>query len=334
MTPAQHAARAEVLTRIDTLFEPAAVRVVKFPSERLNAFHVYLDDGSEAFVDPRSGRAIIRWTWATSPPAFLFDLHAHLLMGAAGKTLNGYLALILVFFALSGLLLWWPRRAAFRLRHPLPRRLTPGDMLRAHSASGVLLAVPVILFAVTGAAIVFYEPASSIMSTMLDRSPAAAPFAVVSPSDAPRRAWSDILAAVDATLPEAGPRMYYPGGRENPVLTFRKSLPGEWHPNGRSYVLVNPYTARVEQAIDARTQGAGTRAMHAVYPVHGAFVGRAVLVPLAVMAALGLGWLSMSGAWSYLGRLAAQRAGRRAARRREHAPRWTPAAAAQTSESD
>jgi uncharacterized iron-regulated membrane protein len=142
------------------------------------------------------------------------------------------------------------------------------------------------------------------VSATFDRQPPVEPTAVVERTEAPRRPWPELLAAVRETLPEAGPAMYYPGSGANAVLTFRKSLPGEWHPNGRSYVLVNPYTARVEQAIDSRAQGAGTRAMHAMYPLHAARVGTWLTVPLAALAALGLGWLALGGTWAYLGRWA------------------------------
>lgn len=297
------ARQAEALTQIEQQFEPVGVRTLKFPRAGMNAYHVYLSDGSEAFIDPRTNAVMTRFRWHESVPAFLFDLHAHLMMGATGEVLNGLAAIGLVFLGLTGLVLWLPRRAAFTLRRPLPRRWSSGEMLRSHSASGVLLLAPVILFAATGAALVFYEQASTVMTTMLDRAPAEEPSAIVPRREVPHRPWTEILAVVDAALPEAGPRMYSPGTGNNAVLTFRKSLPGELHPNGRSYVLVDPYAATVVQAIDARAQGAGTRAMHAVYPVHGAFVGRLILIPLAIAAALGLAWLAIGGTWSYLGRL-------------------------------
>lgn len=295
--------QAEALTRIEQQFQPVGVRTVKFPRDGMNAYHAYLADGSEAFIDPRTNAVVARFRWNESVPAFLFDLHAHLMMGATGEVLNGLAAVGLVFLGLSGLVLWVPRRAAFTLRRPLPRRWSSGEMLRSHSASGVLLLVPVIVFAGTGAALVFYEQASVVMTGVFDAAPAAEPSAVVPRQDAEHRPWAEILAAVNGSLPEAGPRMYYPGTGNNAVLTFRKSLPGELHPNGRSYVLVDPYSAQVVQAIDARAQGAGTRAMHAVYPVHGAFVARVVLIPLAAAAALGLAWLAIGGTWSYLGKL-------------------------------
>jgi uncharacterized iron-regulated membrane protein len=311
ITSGQISRQADALTAIERQFERDGIRVIKFPRVGMNAYHAYLADGSEAFIDPRTDRVITRYRWSDSPPAFLFDLHAHLLMAATGETLNGFAALALVFLGLTGLVLWLPRRAAFALRRALPRRAAPGEMLRSHAASGVFLLLPVVLFAATGAALVFYEQTSVIVTRIFDSKPAIEPSAAVTRRDAPFRPWGEIMEAVERSLPESGPRMYYPGTAANPVLTFRKSLPGEWHPNGRSYVLVDPYAARVVQAIDARDQGAGTRAMHAMYPVHGAFVGRALLIPLAVIAALGLTWLAVGGTWAYLGKL---QAGRRRSR--------------------
>jgi uncharacterized iron-regulated membrane protein len=101
--------------------------------------------------------------------------------------------------------------------------------------------------------------------------------------------------------------MYYPGSAENAVMTFRKSLPGEWHPNGRSYVLVDPYRAQVVQAIDARAQGAGTRLMHALYPVHAAMVGGAALIAVALLASAGLTYLAVGGSWAFVARRARAR---------------------------
>ena len=108
--------------------------------------------------------------------------------------------------------------------------------------------------------------------------------------------------------------MYYPGAGVNAVLTFRKSLPGEWHPNGRSYVLVDPYRAEVVQAIDARAQGTGTRLMHALYPVHAATVGGTVFAVIAFVSAFGLVWLAIGGSWAYLARTARRPAAARRAR--------------------
>lgn len=303
-TNAEIAAQPRILDTIERRFAAEGIRIVKFPRDGVNAFHVYLADDGEALVDPRSGAEITRWHSTSDPAAFLFDLHANLLMGARGEVLNGYLALLLVCLALSGVLLWVPRRkTAFRIREALPRRFTPASMLRSHAASGVLLAAGVVLFAATGAGLVFYAELGWIASRLLDAAPVETPSAVIRPESRPRASWSRLLAAANGALPESGPAMYYPGPTTNAVVTFRKKLPGELHPNGRSYVLVDPYTAAVVQTIDARSQGAGTRALHALYPIHAAKVAGIPLATLAVLSGLGVAWLALGGAWSHLARL-------------------------------
>lgn len=292
--------RAATLERIDALFLPATPRVVKFPRERFNAFHVYLTDGSEALVDPITATVLDRWEWHDRPMPWLFELHAHLLAGDVGKTVNGAAAVGAILLALSGALVWWPRRRAMPAGRVIPARLSPGDLLRSHAGTGILAALPLLLFTATGAGIVFYGPVSKAMGGIFDRRPSLEPTAVVVPRTAAPRPWRDILAAADGAFDGTTPAMLSPGTSKNAVVTFRTRLPGEWHPNGRSYVLVNPYDARVVQAIDARTQGAGTRAMHALYPIHAARTGGAVMTAIAGITSLALAWLGVGGAWLFV----------------------------------
>jgi uncharacterized iron-regulated membrane protein len=307
--------RADVLRTIESRWRDEGVRVVKFPRPGTNVFHVWLGDGTEAFVHPRDGAVIDRWRWHSRLPAFLFELHAHLLGDRAATVVNGIAALLVAFMALTGVVFWWPaRRGAFRLRAAVPRRTTPGDLLRSHAAVGALAVLPVLLFAVTGAAIVFYDPAAAAMGRLFDRRPAEEPTARVAPRDAPSQPWEAVLATLDATFPEGETVFYYPGSPADARLQFRKRLPGEWHPNGRSYVLIDPYEGAVVQAIDARAQGAGTRLMHAVYPLHAAKVGGVPMVALGAFAAVALAWLGAGGAWSYAGRRLAARSAARVPR--------------------
>jgi uncharacterized iron-regulated membrane protein len=303
VTTTQAAARADVLTAIESRWRSEGVRLIKFPQAGINAFQVWLGDGTEAFVDPQNGAVIDHWHWYDRLPAFLFELHAHLVSEPSGTVINGVVALAVVFMAITGVVFWWPaRRGAFRLRGAVPRRITSGELLRSHAAIGAITVLPMLLFVGTGAAIVFYDSASNAMSWLLDARPAEQPNARVAPLDRPVQRWRTILAALDATFPDGETVFYYPGGADNARLMFRKRLPGEWHPNGRSYVLIDPYTGSVVQAIDARMQGTGTRLMHAIYPIHAAKVGGIAMVVLAGCTAAALTWLAVGGVWSYVSR--------------------------------
>jgi uncharacterized iron-regulated membrane protein len=320
------ARRAEVLTAIEARWEADGIRLVKFPGAGLNAYQVWLRDGSEAFVHAETGEIIDRWHWAGRLPAFLFELHAHLLVEPSGTLTNGITAIFIVFMSLTGIVLWWPvRRGAFRLRRAVPSRLTSGELLRSHAAVGALASLPVLVFAGTGAAIVFYDEVAPVISRVMDVRPPPQPDAHVDRRNSPGRPWNAVLSTIDRTFADGQTVFYYPGTSANARLMFRKRLPGEWHPNGRTYVLLDPYTAEVVQAIDARAQGAGTRLLHAVYPVHAAKVGGVTMVVTAGFAAACLSWLAAGGAWAYLSRRAA---GRRAA---DRAPRALESSASRTS---
>jgi uncharacterized iron-regulated membrane protein len=298
--PAETARRGELLDAIHARFAADGVRVVRFPRPGVNAFHVWLDDGSESLVDPRTGAVLDRWRWHERLPAFLFELHAHLLLGAPGTVINGIAALATVFLALTGVLLWGRRPSAFPLRRAAPARLRWRDLLQSHAAVGALTVVPVLVFVLTGAGMTFHGAVASGLAAAFDRVPAARPSAVIAPRDAPRQPSSAVLRAVHAAFPRGELAMYTRGAPSNAVLTFRVRNPGEMHPNGRSYVLVDPYDATVVQAIDATTQGAGTRAAHAIYPLHAARTGGPALVVLAAVAAAGLAWLAVGGSAALL----------------------------------
>jgi uncharacterized iron-regulated membrane protein len=313
LTAEARAREAAVVTSIEERFRhDGAVRTIKFPRDGVNAFHVYLEDESEAFIDPERGDLIARWTWRDSLPAFLFELHAHLLAENAGKTVNGFGALFMLFLTLTGIILWWPRKSgAFRLRRSVPRNVSPGELLRSHAASGAVAAFPILVFAATGAAIVFYAPVNAALSAMLDRQTPMKPDAVVAPIAAAERPWAERLARVRATFPEGDLVMYSPGRGKNVAQSFRLRLPGEWHPNGRSYVLLNPYDGAVVQSIDARQQGLGTRIAHAIYPVHAATVGGLLYLLFTIVGAVGLAWLSIGGAAAWILKYRATRRTRR-----------------------
>ena len=311
MTAAQAAARAGILTEIESRWRHEGVQLVKFPQPGINAYLVWLRDGTQAFVDPNSGAVIDHWSWYERPAALLFELHAHLFAERPGTVVNGIAALFVVFMALTGVVLWWPaRRAAFRLRGALPRRTTSADLLRSHAAVGALGAVPILVFVATGAVMAFYQPTARVMSRLFDgRAPVEAD-ARVAPQAQATLPWSSLLPVLDRTFADGNTVYYYPGTTDNARLMFRKRLPGEWHPNGRSYVVIEPYTGAVVQAIDARAQGAGTRFMNTIYPVHAATVGGLAVDGAAALAALALAWLAGGGVWSYVARRAARRRSR------------------------
>lgn len=300
LSEAQVARRADVLARIEAEYGAAGVQLVKFPRPGMNVYHVWVRDGSQAFHNPTDGALIDRWHPFERLPALLFELHAHLLGDDTGTLINGMAALFVLFMALTGIVLWWPSRAAYQLRGAVPAGAARPELLRSHAASGVIAFVPIVLFVATGALMAFYAPVNRALSLMIDgRAPAQADARVVPRSEA-ALPWHALLPVIDGVLPEGDTVYYYPGTADNARLMFRKRVPGEWHPNGRSYIVLDPYDGSIVQTIDARQQGVAVRFMNTIYPLHAATVGGPLMIAAGALAAVALTWLAAGGAWTYL----------------------------------
>ena len=295
---------SDTLREIETYAGGAVLTLIKFPQPGMNAFRCWFGDHSEAFVHPDSGDIIAHWRWYESLPGFLFELHAHLLMGETGEIINGVVAFAVLFLAGSGILLWWRRHQHFRLSYVFPSHFNAASILRCHTALGITCVAPVILFVTTGLLLVFYTPAAAVLTNLLDDRPPAKPDVIVIPGNKPMWEWEQILAGIEKIFPEGQLVYYYPPGPDNAAMIFRKRLPGEWHPNGRSYIVIDPYRGEVVQAIDARQEEPGVRIMNTVYPLHAARIGGPAYKTIALLGALTLALLACTGIIAYSLRLA------------------------------
>ncbi len=278
------------------------LRVLRLPHAGLPAFQAWFDHDTEALITPDGLGVLDSWQGATKLVPFVFGLHAHLLGGDTGSTVNGLAALLLVALVTSGLVAWWPRRTSFPVLAVRPGNSSRGALLRSHVAVGTLLALPILFFAATGATLVFNGPVTGWLGGWLDAAPAKRPDARVARLAKSTHTLAALAEVARRSVPDGELTMYMPGSGDNAVATFRLRTPGEWHPNGRTYVLVDPYTAEVVQQIDARQQGLGTRIGYAIYPLHAARgSGEWIALP-AVIAGLGLTWVSLGGIFTFLRR--------------------------------
>ena len=313
ITTADAAGFAEVLDRIHADFGDT-VRNVKLPQPGRHVFQVWLADGSEALVNARTGDTIDRWRPTQRLAPLLFDLHAHLMAGERGEWVNGLVAcLTVLFLALGGLLVWWPRRPAMPLRAVWPRSWSAGSLLRSHAAVGALTVAPLLLFTVTGVGLTWSGWVTPGLSRMFDRTHAP-PAPRIALWTGPRASSAALLAAIDAAfateVDEARgrrPQLVFliPARMPTAPTVARVRLPGEWHPNGRSLVYLHPQSGRVIGTVDARRQGLGTRIGYALYPLHAARLGGGTSWPLvaaAVLASVGLAVLSVTGVVTWVRR--------------------------------
>lgn len=287
---AWEASRTTVLSRTLEAHPPGHVTLVRFPGHPLGVYEVYLADDRQEYRHALSGEVLHERTALGDVLMVARDFHTHLLAGEIGELTLGWLGLVLLVLLASGLWMWWPRQGMWRASLSYPMVRFPGPLLYWwHSTSGALAFLLLGFLSLTGAAIVFYAISQSLLTGLFGGQPPDFPSRVAAHAET---RWPLVLQRLDATLPEGRTVFFYPPAEAGEPLVFRKQLPGELHPNGRSHVLLDGW-GELAAAYDASAAEWGIRATDSIYPLHAGRAGArwwqwtvaiAGLVPLALFA--------------------------------------------------
>jgi uncharacterized iron-regulated membrane protein len=186
-------------------------------------------------------------------------------------------------------------RRQFRLRSLWLADASRGQILRLHRDLGMLAALLVLLFAMTGAGVVFYDVSRSFLNALLSpgavapTAPAVTAATPVPPPDA------RTIARASARLPGGQLMSWSPPVQGSAVHLFRFRMPGEPHPFGRSTVHVDGRNGALLQVRDATQAARGERALHWLYPLHTARVGGWPYRAGVLLGGLALAILCLSG---------------------------------------
>lgn len=300
VAPADAAHHAQVFEAVARFFAGEAVWQIKLPRPDFAAYHVYLRHGGEAFVSQDGQRVIDRWQWYTDPLALLTELHINLAAGRPGRIVAGAIGVATAGMAVSGLILWWPLRRRLSGASFMPRDLRRATLLRLHRDLGAVAAPLIVLFALTGAGVVFYGASRVLLNGIFGDSPADASQPRIEAMSPVGMATGRVIEIAQAALPGARLMSYYPPPEGSGVHYFRLRQAGEIHPNGRSMAFVDGTEVALHTAIDATVQRPGERAAQWLYPLHAARTGSEAYRLLAVAVALGLAVMAATGPVTWL----------------------------------
>ena len=279
-------------------------RLIRFPRSAVAPYEVWLTDNRQIYVDPGSGDVLGVRGYEEGLMNSLFALHTKLFAGETGELVIGVAGLLMLVLALTGLVLWWPavsirwrrlrkgliivwRRGPWRLNYDL------------HRAGGFYSSLFLVLVAVTGCALVFSAQAGALLNAVAGSAPLPPPPTVdARPVDAHPFDFSLLDGALNtarAELPEAVATFVSLPVEADAPLTVRMRTPPELHPNGRSYVYLDPRNGLVLRTDNMRFGPLGARLLHAAYPLHIGSVGGAVARILYVLLGLAPAMLSVTG---------------------------------------
>lgn len=224
------------------------------------------EGGDRVWVDPGTGAVRGLRSPEGTVGGFLHEAHRRLLAGRPGEVLVGVGGLAIAVLVISGLVLAFPGRGHLRRACRIAWR--PGGRRRhldLHRVIGLWTAPLLFFSALSGAYFIFHAPVDLIVRRF--DPPAPGPEMPIRP-EGPRRSLDHLLEQAQARFPQAAPTLIaWPRGSEGPVQV-RLRQPGEPHPNGRSFVSLDPHHGSVLTVSDPGTTPWLRRGLGALYALH------------------------------------------------------------------
>ena len=303
--PAAMGAAIEAAIAVDT-----ALSRVTFADEGMALHQAIYSDGGGVYLTQTS-QVVDRWDslWGR-PELWLFDLHHYLFMGETGKVITGMLGLLLFAFAITGLILWWRTRRKFQFRL-WPAEMTKSAIIRQHRDIGAVASPLLILSALTGAFMVFPAMSDALLAPWAKAAPTAPARAQATGSVGSETDWRAVMAAAQEAFPDAMPRRLMLPKEPGEPLVLRMRQDFEWTPNGRTYVYLDPATARILSVDDPAASDAASAIEEKYYPVHAGKVGGLLWRLALTFSGLTLVLLGTLASWSFWFPKAAKRKARK-----------------------
>ena len=276
---------------------------ITFASDEVGLHHVAREGGAGSYVN-QAGATVASWSsqWER-PELWIFDLHHHLFAGHNGELAAGWAGVFGLLFVISGTILWWRSRRAFRWRL-WPNKLQPGAIVSHHRDIGILVAPLLLLTFVTGTGMIFKDVSAALLGPFgkveeRSKPPQVGPIEGAAPVAA-------MLVEAKSRFPDAELRRLILPSKPGQPWSVRMRQKFEWTPNGRTNLLFDG----AGELIKVDDPAAGSRAAainEKLYPLHSAKAGGLAWKLLMTLSGLGLTLLGALACLSFWFRRAKKR---------------------------
>ncbi|MDX1584267.1 MAG: PepSY-associated TM helix domain-containing protein [Thermoanaerobaculia bacterium] len=275
--------------QLDELFHPELYRIAQ-PAERAS-MDVVLQNVSEAggevmwarlsgsespvhevwvdcdrcqrvWVDPSTGLVNGVRSYDGTTRLWLHELHRRMLLGDAGERAVGWAGLFLVGILLSGIALWLPRKRqrAFRLLLSKGWKVATHDL---HRMGGLVVAPLLLLSALSGIYFVFHDEIDSVLNRWTDPGAVEASRPALAPGISP-----DGMIRESERLFRSAEATWFTPASQNRAATVRLRQSFESHPNGRTFVAIDPASGNITGLIDPARASVVSMLINELYPLH------------------------------------------------------------------
>lgn len=248
----------------------------------------------QVHVNPYTAEVLAVRVWGQYTMTFIYYLHHSLLAGEYGHYLVGALGVVMLFFIISGVVIWWPRKQRWRRAFTIKR---DGGSFRflfdLHKTTGIYLALLLLVSASTGFSLVFHEPVDKLVETFFQTIEYPSPKSSINSQPVPntKPTADQILAQAQQVFPDASPRRLYYPRTELDAFSVSFNQPGEaWSHYGATMVWLDQYSGETLATWNPLTNPAGNTILSWMFPLHNGdalgLAGRWLMVLLGLAPAL------------------------------------------------
>ena len=266
ITAAENAAPSgATLSRLYLSRAPGSPHTARFPNA------AGAGNAIEISIAPDTANAVAVRVWGSYPMTWLYSFHHSLNAGQTGKYIVGTMGVALLFFSLSGIVIWWPRRGQWRKvlrvnRHQGSVRLN----YDLHKFIGILFSVLLGLSAFTGIGLIFHGPMEAAVNFV---SPLTE---LPSPSSTPQNTSQVLPIGADTAVKNAESvfpgavlkRIYLPTSATASYQLLFAQADEAWTNYGASKVWVDQYSGEILASWNPLTAASGNSFLIWQFPLH------------------------------------------------------------------
>jgi len=227
------------------------------------ANEVLLQSGLLATIDPYTGKVLGVRDRETSLARRLHVLHTSLLADDFGERIVAFMCIALLFLAISGVYLWWPR-GIFTLRRAASWKRTNFDL---HNVFGFYSSIVLVVMTLSGVLIAFGSTTDPILRRLDGKPAAPAPQSLPVPGGT-RISLDAAVGIADQALPGARATVVNVPPASNTAFRVQKKFPEDRTPAGRSAVYIDQFSGAVLRVENTRTAPLGTRIINLKRSAH------------------------------------------------------------------
>lgn len=138
-----------------------------FPTESVPYFEMF-KSGGRVLIDKNLDVVHQASPTSSSIRRFMFFMHRNFFLSNVGAQINASMSLLTVALSIVGIILLIPIWRSVKLKHAVPKNTNRGSLIRSHQLVGLVVFFPLVIAALTGAALTWRDTANSLLSSGAD----------------------------------------------------------------------------------------------------------------------------------------------------------------------